>query len=197
MPSSNHPLFLTLLVLGLFISAYTQGITIAPPPAIQERKVFSLKDSPNDGRTIGSTKVESLELTASESGGNTSTLFKIRYFNRQATDNTTSYNFTFPGNWTHVSNSLNSLSCSIVADVANNKVGMVLFDRHAKIFKMLASTSATTFTSTPLNQSSIEGIKLSVFVGEKCLAGNYNNGTYTTVYRLDQNKNELTIIRSI
>lgn len=111
--------FLSILCLYLLLNSAmaadnTTG-TLAPPPPINLTNLFTLNYSTVDNRFIGSERIENLDLSLVIVNSTTNTNFRINFFNRsQATNLQNVSILNTIGNWSHLTSSKASLSCSLV-----------------------------------------------------------------------------------
>jgi hypothetical protein len=80
----------------------TTNVTFAPPPPINQTSLFTLADSPADGRLIVSSKLETLFIEHLGTLPAAVSNLTLKVFDRSATGNLKQYKFSLNGTWTHV-----------------------------------------------------------------------------------------------
>lgn len=119
----------------------TSNITFAAPPPINTSIVGMFNDSTNDGRFIGSRKLESLRLDLLLPAGGPSTNFQLTTFDRNALNNIQIFQLNQTGNWTIISTTQDSLSCSLAYEYNSQSYGFVQFNNNS--LNMVYSSNLT------------------------------------------------------
>lgn len=119
---------------------------------------------------------------------NVSTNFRLNTYNRQFPNNIKAFNLNLPGNWSYVSGTRDTLSCSVIHEANRDIYSLLQFNSEAGSFGLLAQDILRYLT----NQASVPvpTFAAAVKVLENCDGVYYNN----VLYRLIPGSNNMTTV---
>ena len=94
------------------------------------------------------------------------TAFDLTVLDRTAPGHKSSFNFTYPGTWTHVESSPLTLSCSIVFEESMQYVGLVMWNKTDKSFRMVTALPVGLLSGG--NNVTAAEMRQLMHVGENC-----------------------------
>ena len=131
-------------------------------------------------------------ISETHQNGYKQTVLKVKNYNNSAYKNMSQVNKTIRGEWEHIKSSESSLSCSIIYEKVQNKIGLVRYQSAKRKIELMGSFDLTSVTRQ--QNLTKQDLRMMFHVGEYCSVLKVKSLNLTTFYRANANWTALVVV---